>query len=431
MARVAPLIAQASTLVRPTSAVSTGVGVAGLIGLGAWFTIARANGFSGPNAALVNVAACGVPMILWSVLVDKVHRNPTTGIDWDSPPRALSEMRDISLCKLAGLWTTWAVIGAIYGVFRFYWGGNYAFAMRCFAVAAPVLLLVSPFYVLWIDRRLRNPHDGAWALGAWLIGRAPFDRDAIADHARTWAVKAFFLAFMLSIVPGGFYDVVARPHRDIAASPVALANYLISFMFMIDVAMATVGYILTLRPLDAHIRSATPYAQGWVAALICYPPFVLMGGGGPLDYHPGTMGDQSWAYWVGDHTALLWAWGGALVMLTAIYAWATVAFGPRFSNLTHRGILTHGPYAWVRHPAYLSKNAFWWLSTLPFLVTTHSLLDSVRNTLLLAIVSAVYAWRAWTEEKHLGADPAYLAYRSWIIQRNSRLLKYLKLAPGA
>ena len=43
--------------------------------------------------------------------------------------------------------------------------------------------------------------------------------------------------------------------------------------------------------------------------------------------------------------------------------------GPRFSNLTHRGILTHGPYAWSKHPAYLSKNLFWWLSSLPFLAT--------------------------------------------------------------
>ena len=39
-----------------------------------------------------------------------------------------------------------------------------------------------------------------------------------------------------------------------------------------------------------------------------------------------------------------------LVALTAIYAWATVAFGFRFSNLTHRGILTHGPYALVAAP---------------------------------------------------------------------------------
>ena len=62
---------------------------------------------------------------------------------------------------------------------------------------------------------------------------------------------------------------------------------------------------------------------------------------------------------------LLVASGGALLFLTAIYAWATVAFGMRFSNLTYRGILTHGPYRWTRHPAYLSKNLFWWCRRCP------------------------------------------------------------------
>src|SRR3546814_20885855 len=81
-----------------------------------------------------------------------------------------------------------------------------------------------------------------------------------------------------------------------------------------------------------------------------------MGNGGPIDYHAGG---AEWDVWTRGHEALQWLLGGWLVLLTAIYAWATVAFGLRFSNLTHRGILTHGPYRWTRHPAYLSKNLFW------------------------------------------------------------------------
>lgn len=416
MATLAEPASDAPPLTRPKSAVSTGVGLAGLAGLLTWFAIARHFGMSGPLSALTNVAACAIPMVLWSLFVDRVHRHPSTGIDWDAAPRAVADIRDVSTAKLAGLWATWALIGAVYALCRFYWTGSYVFAMRCFLYGAVPLLLVSPFYVIWLDRRLREPKDGAWAFGRWLMG-GEADTRAIADHFRAWAVKGFFLAFMLSIVPGGFHDVVSRPWADIAAGPVPLANYLISFMFMVDVAMATVGYLLTMRPLDAHIRSAMPYADGWVAALICYPPFILMGNGGPLDYHPGTMGDQSWAYWIGGNAALLWLWGGVLVALTAIYAWATVAFGLRFSNLTHRGILTHGPYAWAKHPAYLSKNAFWWLSTLPFLVTTDSITDAVRNTAILAAVSGVYWWRARTEERHLSADQAYRSYAAWMAAR--------------
>ena len=219
------------------------------------------------------------------------------------------------------------------------------------------------------------------------------------------------LAFMVSIVPGGFRNVVLADFGMIQDNPVALANWLITLMFVIDVAFATVGYLLTMKPLDAHIRSATPYAAGWAAALICYPPFILMNAGGPLDYRPAS---ADWLFWLQGHPILMAMTGFVLVALTAIYAWATVAFGLRFSNLTDRGILTHGPYAFTKHPAYLSKNLFWWVAGLPFLVTSASLVDGVRNTALLAAVSGVYFWRARTEEWHLGADPAYRAYAAWM-----------------
>ena len=213
--------------------------------------------------------------------------------------------------------------------------------------------------------------------------------------------------------------------RDRLSDPVALANWLITFMFVVDVAFATVGYALTMRPLDAQIRSANPYMAAWSAALICYPPFIMMSDGGPFDYRPGT---ADWTHWMQGHPLMLALTGAVLVVLTAIYAWATVAFGLRFSNLTNRGILTHGPYAWSRHPAYLAKNLFWWLSTIPML-STGSLVDAARATLLLGAVSGVYYWRARTEERHLRADPAYQAYDRWI-ERHGAIPRFLRWARG-
>lgn len=408
---------------RPKSAVSHGVGLAGLCGLVLFVVAARTwnpfpawNAFAAPLGltshwvSLGALLACGVPMVLWSVFVDKVHRNPTTGIDWSAPPRPLSETLDISLAKLAGLWATWAVLAALYALFRTYWVGNYRFAMEVFVVVAVPLFVASALYVPWIDTRLKNPKDGAWALGQWLMGDRTVDRSAIADHARAWAVKGFYTAFMISIVPVNFEQVIGQTLVGAIAGPVQFASFLIACMFLIDVSIGTVGYILTMKPLDAHIRSATPYATGWVAALICYPPFIMMGDGGPLNYHVANFGDNSWTWWFAAHPKLLWLWGMLLVFLTAIYAWATVAFGIRFSNLTHRGILTHGPYAFVRHPAYWSKNLFWWLGTLPFLTTNGSVTDAVRNTALMLCVSGIYFWRARTEEKHLRNDADYRAY---------------------
>lgn len=411
---------------RPRSAVSHGAGLAGLVGVALWIAAAKHYRLDGPYSALVNLLACALPMIGWSLLVDKVHRAATTGIDWSSV-RSWRETVDGSLTKLAGLWATWGAIALIYATGRFYWQGNFQFAMWCFAHAAPVLFVLSVPYVLWIDRRLIEPRDGAYHLGAWMMGQ-PYDREAIYGHLRAWGVKAFFLAFMLAITPPGFGDLIRADWHGAAAHPVTLANLLITLMFVIDVAFASVGYILTMRPLDSHIRSANPYAAAWMAALMCYPPFLLMSTGGPLDYHPGTLGDRSWLYWLDGHDWVLAAIGAALVALSATYAWATVAFGPRFSNLTHRGILTHGPYSWSRHPAYLSKNLFWWLSTLPFL-STAGLVEGARATLLLAAVSGVYFWRAKTEERHLRADPDYRAYDAWMA-RNGPVPRFFAWAFG-
>lgn len=401
----------------PPSAVSHGVGIAGLAGLGAWTMIARHYGMDGPNAGLAAVVACGVPMVLWSLLVDKVHRNASTGIDWHGAPRPWRAAMDISLVKIAGLWATWLAIAIFYCIARWYWSGSYRFSMDLFMDAAPWMLALSVPYILWIDRRMVAPRDASYHFGLWVIGGAAGapDMEQVAHHARTWAVKGFFLAFMLSIVPGNFASVVDWRMDHALSNPVALAGFLIAVMFMIDVSLATVGYILTFKPLDSHIRTANPYLSAWVAALICYPPFVLMGGGGPLDYHAGG---AEWDYWTQGSTWLQWLLGGWLVLLTAIYAWATVAFGLRFSNLTHRGILTHGPYRWTRHPAYLAKNLFWWFASLPFLTVTGSLTDMVRNCAMLALTNAVYYWRARTEERHLSADPAYRAYSDWM-ERNA------------
>ncbi len=166
-----------------------------------------------------------------------------------------------------------------------------------------------------------------------------------------------------------------------------------------------------------------------MAALICYPPFILMNNGGPLDYHPGTAGETGWVHWLQGYPLLTAFWGAWLVFLTGVYAWATVAFGFRFSNLTHRGILTHGPYAWTKHPAYLSKNLFWFFAILPFLATTGNPVDMIRNTAVLGLVACVYYWRARTEERHLSADPVYREYAEWM-ERNGPIPRLInRLTP--
>ncbi len=414
---------------RPQSDVSAAVGLVGVAGLFVWIIICRnwagiADTFgipgprqpmTGPYAALTTLLFTCLPMIAWSLIVDKVHRRPSTGIDW-SRARPLRATIDVTTTKLAGLWATWAAIGFFYCLGRWYWDGQYLFAMEVIGVCAVPLFVLSIPYVLWLDRYLVEPRDAAWHFGAMLIGREAWEGGQVAKHWRAWAIKGFFTAFMISILPPGFALVVGADYGAALGDPATLSRMLIETLFLVDVQIGTVGYLLTFRPLDAHIRSGNPLLAGWVAALMCYPPFVwgTMGNANVLGYEAAIGG---WSHWFAGSPPLLWAWAALLVCLTAIYAWATFAFGIRFSNLTYRGVVTNGPYRFTRHPAYLSKNAFWWCSTLPFLVTNGSFTDMVRNTVMLGIVSGIYYWRARTEEAHLLAEDAkYREYHAWMAQ---------------
>ena len=87
-----------------------------------------------------------------------------------------------------------------------------------------------------------------------------------------------------------------------------------------------------------------------------------------------------------------------------VYSWASVALGFKASNLTNRGIVSHGPYRFVRHPAYATKNFAWWIGALPGLYALCR--DDNREGAayaLLALIgwTAIYALRAVTEERHL------------------------------
>jgi protein-S-isoprenylcysteine O-methyltransferase Ste14 len=269
-------------------------------------------------------------------------------------------------------------------------------------------------YVLWLDRYLIEPRDHCWHFGAMLIGREAWDAHEVKKHWRAWIIKGFFSAFMISIVPVGFAVAVNADIGETLHNPVRFGAALCDMLFMIDVQIGTVGYLLTARPLDAHIRSGNPLLAGWVAALMCYPPFVtvFVGDHGMLNYEYQTL---AWDGWLGAYPAVAWVWGALMVVLTGCYAWATVAFGIRFSNLTYRGVLTNGPYRFTRHPAYLAKNAFWWLWTMPFLVSSGSTVEAVRNCVFLGVVNCIYFWRAKTEEAHLlGEDAKYREYHAWM-----------------
>jgi steroid 5-alpha reductase family enzyme len=172
-------------------------------------------------------------------------------------------------------------------------------------------------------------------------------------------------------------------------------------VFIVDCGWALGGYASESRWLGNKTRSVEPTALGWVACIFCYPPFNnVLGTYLPLDNGP--------AHFAGEDIHLVFK--AATVLLFSIYASATVAFGWKFSNLTNRGIVSRGPYRFVRHPAYLCKCSAWWLEHIPTL--------TLAKAFFLTLLCGVYALRAWTEERHLSKDPDYVAYKKktpWIL----------------
>jgi protein-S-isoprenylcysteine O-methyltransferase Ste14 len=154
-------------------------------------------------------------------------------------------------------------------------------------------------------------------------------------------------------------------------------------------------------------------------ALACYQPFWSLLSRVYFDYSRGL----AWGPWLQGRPVIYCIWGSIILLLYGIYLWSTVVFGCRFSNLTHRGIITNGPYRWTKHPAYIAKNLAYWMTFVPFIVSS-SLADSIRRCLLLGLVNWIYYMRAKTEEAHLSNDPDYVQYKEWIARHG--IFRWLK-----
>lgn len=167
-------------------------------------------------------------------------------------------------------------------------------------------------------------------------------------------------------------------------------------ILFVDTLLFTLGYIIELPALGNRIRSVDPTFFGWFICLICYPPF-----------NEFTMRFLEWRsndFPHFENDLLHLGVNVTLLMALAVFSWASIALGFKASNLTNRGIVTHGPYAFVRHPAYAAKNLAWWLGALPTVGMT--IADGNWRATGYALVAlfgwtVIYALRAITEERHL------------------------------
>jgi protein-S-isoprenylcysteine O-methyltransferase Ste14 len=191
----------------------------------------------------------------------------------------------------------------------------------------------------------------------------------------------------------------------------ASTELLSDLIWIVDVVFASIGYAATLRLFDTHIKSVDATLLGW---LVCLLPYEPIWDGIRLAYFDYSgVAEAAGGSWLSADPVLGMVGGTTYMCFLLVYSTTNLAFGLRFSNLTHRGIITSGPFQFTKHPAYFCKNVTWWILLMPTLLGGDRA-DAFRAFVLLAFVSGIYALRAWTEERHLLQDRAYVEYALWI-----------------
>jgi protein-S-isoprenylcysteine O-methyltransferase Ste14 len=333
--------------------------------------------------------------------------------------------------RMFGLAVTFALVAFAYWLFPEYSGSFYAPYWKFLTALAPLMLL-APAYLTWVDVHAENPRDELVEFADFLLrGLRSENPAAIRRHLMGWTVKAFFLPLMTVYLNNDF-NALINYSREGAAVMFGNFDFWFTLSYTIDLLFCVIGYSAALRIFDAQILSVEPTALGWMAALLCYQPFFSVINQFYLPYEGAT----NYWIWLQHWPTLRDVWGTVITLLLMIYSFSTVAFGLRFSNLTHRGIITSGPYRFSKHPAYLSKNLSWWLVSVPF-VATQEVSVALRHCVALLLLNGVYFLRARTEERHLSRDPTYVAYARWmdahgVFSMLSRRIPWLKFrAPAA
>ncbi len=371
---------------------------------------------------IICMLATAGPMILADVFLRGVHRRRSAGFALERRARPL-DLRRVGT-KLLGFWTTLGVIALVYWVAPEYRRDFYEPFWEIIRLALPVLLVGSIPYFALVDRRQEDPEDEYWQAGCVMTGRwASLDGRTMRHYALGWVIKGFYLPLMTTLLSRAINSFSAVELSSAMESFPLLVTYVAKLSLAIDLAFVAIGYSLTLRVIDSHIRSPNPFAYGWVVTLVLYTPFWGLIGNRYFGY-----GDnEDWTHWMGNVPVLLYVWGTLIILSKLGWAWSNVSFGTRFSNLTHRGIITNGPYRFTKHPSYLFKNVSWWLLSVPFLSVESPLL-ALQHSVALLGVNALYFFRARAEEQHLSEDPVYVEYAQWIEEHG--VLRFLgRLVP--
>ena len=340
-------------------------------------------------SALILVVLTAAPLLL-PRLIPVLRSAPLRGSD---ARRVLHKCIALSLGCLAVL-----VYASLVGHLGF---GTFSAFTSLAVLALPLAVLALPLYVHWADQRLPDAEDGYLRLGQCLSGLRPWRWSEHSLLIRTWCVKVFFIPIMA----GGLIEVsttlVEMSRQD---KPGQLIELMFYYGLFADLLVGNIGYFFASKLLGNNIKSVDTTWSGWLVCIICYVPL-----NGLLHLATAQRDHFIWSDWLTPDHWLYWPWAAVLATTWIVYWLSTTCFGIDFSNMTWRRLVDNGPYRYTKHPAFISKNLYWWMSTVPFFGVASGW-DVCRNILGMSILSFAYYLRAKTEERHLMRFPEYAAY---------------------
>jgi len=282
------------------------------------------------------------------------------------------------------------------------------------AIYAVILI---PYYAAypWMRSKAYTFAQGVWF--AWRRDRSNPQLSPVARQAGLALLLKFFFAPLMinwclihvANLTGSLLHLANGTEGELSARELfdtSLFWAAFQLILFVDTLLFTIGYIIELPRLGNRIRSVDPSFFGWFICLACYPPF--------NDLTLRFLEWQSSDFPQFTNDFLHFTINIALLGALAIFSWASIALGFKASNLTNRGIVTHGPYAFVRHPGYAAKNFAWWLGALPVIGATLAAGNwraFAYSLIALFGWTTIYALRALTEERHLRLlDNGYAEY---------------------
>ena len=174
-------------------------------------------------------------------------------------------------------------------------------------------------------------------------------------------------AFLLATLPGA---------RELKFSLAGAAN----MVWLTGAAIMAVMSLARFAPRSATVNLRTIAASG---AMLILPCFMR-----PTNLSTGALAT----------TGLILELLG--VVMTQV---ARVYMGRSFGILpANRGIVSKGPFRWVRHPIYFG----WLILSIGYAMSY----PNDRNVMLIVATLPFMVWRIDQEEAHLSADPEYRRY---------------------